>query len=42
MTNAMCLGIKAFALSGRLGVMLLSTQGVALGYVIIGLSARAD
>ena len=33
---------NAFALTGRFGVMPLSTQGVALGYVIIGPSARAD
>ena len=33
---------NALALTGRFGVMPLSTQGVALGYVIIGPSARAD
>lgn len=33
---------NTFALTGRFGIMPLSTQGVALGYVTIGLSARAD
>lgn len=33
------LGIKAFALSGRLR-MVMFTQGVALGYRLIGLSAH--
>ena len=29
-----------FALSGRICIMMLFPQGVALGYVLIGLSAR--
>ena len=33
---------NALALTGRFGVTPLSTQGVALGYVIIGPSARTD
>ena len=40
--RAKALEQNAFALTGRFSVMPLSTQGVALGYVTIGLSARAD
>ena len=42
----MCLGINAFALSGRVITnMAIHPQGVAtlaLGYVVVGLSARID
>lgn len=40
MAKAFC--FNALALTGRLDVMPLSTQGIALGYVIIGPSACAD
>ena len=38
--RAKTLIINAFALAGRIGICDTFTQGVALGYVLIGLSAR--
>ena len=38
--RAKALTINAFALAGRCVIINPSTQGVALGYVLIGLSAR--
>ena len=38
--RAKALTIKAFALAGRCVIINPSTQGVALGYVLVGLSAR--
>ena len=40
--RAKALIINAFALTGRFALFNPYTQGAALGYVIIGLSARAD
>ena len=38
--RAKALIINAFALAGRIGIFNPYTQGAALGYVLIGLSAR--
>ena len=38
--RAKALTINAFALAGRCVIINPSTQGVALGYVLVGLSAR--
>ena len=38
--RAKALIINAFALAGRCVIINPSTQGVALGYVLVGLSAR--